>query len=769
MTLLSDQAKIRFPRLAAFFFLALLSVALAPSFAKAQTPNSADETFTIESADYMRNERESGITTLKGAVSFTYRDQSVSADEVVLDEKNKTAVARRVTNMSGPDGDLSGESLFYDYDKEWFELVNGSGSTTAADVQGKVYFSGRRINGTQKKLKVYGARFTTCGPDCKPEYHLQARYAVIYPDDKVIARDAYFYTGDVKLLYFPVFVASLKRERHYMPEFGYSKIEGFYVYANYPYIAKRFIAGWLLLDIMTKKGFRYGAEHEYSSKKLGGDGYTLFKTNREKDTGASTNLAKITQKLKFGDKNTGDFSFNRTSTYNEFLSNSRTNRNDLSLNLTRQVYEMKAGGAAPTQGASRKTSSIMVTKNSSQSSYYETNYTSVTLNQNLTLKPKLNTQYTYQYTDDGGTARPDNVNGKFKFDTTYTGSLYTLAVSAQRTYDIDGDENTTNNAEELNVLWPRMNLSLQPKLYSKFIPEKLFTLSQVQISNERIRQGPRNNSEALRRNTVSAQASRDFFRGSKKARASMSQQYTQYFYSTKDAEYIFTHNSTLNYNVTRAAGFRFSFDSQKDSGGSPYKYKPQREYIRLMNSFTISKPGTGFTMSTQYDYRQATDRKYSPLTFRYNREMSQNSQLTLGGSRDLNNDKWGPTNTTVNMKRKNTALTIGALWDTEKLDLVNATAKAGFTRKNGWKIQVQSTYEHQSKYSFIRDVIATKTRCCTELELKYDTMNDEFQFHYLILAFPSKKFGFSQSSQGFEIDESAWSSETQSGSRLEGK
>jgi len=733
---------------------------------RAADPAAATETerIVIEHADYLKNERDTGLTTLRGGAIFKYRESTVNADEAVLDEKNKTAVAKHNIRVIDSKGVFTGEALFYDYDREWFEITNGSGSTTASGVNGPVFFKGRLIQGTKTKINLYNVEFTTCEPKCRLEYHMLAKSAVVYPDNKVIARDVYFYMGTERILYFPIYVVSLKQNRRYMPEFGYDKNMGFYVLTNYPYMAKEFMAGWILLDLMTKKGVRYGAEHEYKSKRLGGDGHNKFETNRESDTGNSSNQAVVSQKIQVGDKISGDLNYNRKSTYNEYLRGSRVNSNTFSLNATRTVNELKENDSGGIQkGTQRRSTTLTYNKSSSQGSGGSQTNDNINVLERINFSQRLNTTNSYQYTSQSYSSRAKNLDGRFKSDTTYSGNLYSLTMSLQRTYDLDGDENTSDNFESLNVMWPKISLNLQQKLYQKIIPQKLLPISVVQLTNERIRQGTRIDSDALRRNTLFMEARKKLFQQLKSLDFNITQTYTQYSYSTKDAEYIMNHISDMNYSFNQRIKLNFNFNSVKDSGGSPYKNSSQREQIRLKSGFNITNQSTNFSMTTQYDYRMPPDRHYSPLTYKYNRTVTQNSLLTIGGSRDINNSIWNDTNTSMEIKRKNTIIRLSALWNTMDLDLRTATVATELARNNGWQFSIQSAFEHKSKYGIIREVIAKKTNCCTETEMKYNTLTDEFQFHYLILAFPSKKFGFSQSNQGFEIDESAFNIGTNQG------
>ncbi|HOY63902.1 MAG: LPS-assembly protein LptD [bacterium ADurb.Bin236] len=741
---------------------ALLFVfALALPSAAQDAPQDGDELIVIESADYMRREQETQITVLKGDVKFKYGDISVSCDEATLDENRKTVFARHSVKMTGPQGDYVGDSLFYNYDNEWFEIVNGSGSTTAEGVSGRLFFSADFIKGDPQRIKLNKARMTTCEPDCKTEYHLRAKEVTIRPSIKIVARDVYVFFGGTRSIYYPLYVISLKQDRRHTPEMGYNKTDGFYVNHDYAYLTKDNIDGWALIYLASKKGAKYGAEHMYTSKRLGGDGRNWFLTNREKDTGNSTNMANVTQKLNLNDRMSGDFSFNRTSSFIIDRPGSRRNTNRTSFNLTRSVREIKEGPSGTVKGAERRRMTLGVTTTTTQTLTGESVTGNYNFGHTLNHSQKLNTNYTYRLATTGGTNKTESRNADFRSTTTYTGDLYRLTVATQKSFDLSEQQSATKS---LNTLWPKATLALQPKLYSRFIPLKYVPITAITLNHERIRQGTRSDSEALRHASASITAAKTLLR-TNRFEFKTSQRYDQSFYSTTDANYLMTHSSDMSYYLQKAgpntSALKFNFSTNKDSGGWPNRNTVNRESSRLRGEFAFNRPKTTLTMNTQYDYRAAQGSRYSPMTILVNRSATQNTRFTLRSSRNLNTHRWGYSDISMELRRKNTLLNASTTWDTEKGDLRAATLSAASTRSNGWKVAVQSSWSRNMTDSIIKDVVVTKERCCTIIEMKYNTTREEFQLQYIIRAFPQKRLGFTQSERGFDLDDSFWTTQSQ--------
>ncbi len=699
-------------------------------------PDPDAERIIIDSADYFRYEKETRTTTLRGNIRLKYKNTEIIADEAVVDDRSKTAFASGSVSIDDPDFRITGRSVLYHFKKEYFELFDVNGSTTSPTASGTIYFKGRHAAGTRSRLRLEKVTFTTCGPDCTREYHAVSKSATIFPGKKLIARHSIFYIRTTPAMYIPYYVASLKDRDGWTPEFGYDKVRGFYMLSKYPYLSKELVSGWIIFNYMQKKGIEYGAQHEYSLKALGGKGSSSYTTNKERDTGYTSTSASLAQDYKIN-RVSGNLTYNRSNSFNIYYPSSRTNSNRLSTSFN-FVQSPSRSLTGQYQFSADKTSSPV--KNQSLS-----------LTRNVNFTKKLNLNYTYRQTAYASGANPENLESYLTSTLKYTSKLYTLSVAGQKSFDPDGDSYPNDRTVMVSdYRLPEARLQLQPAAFGPLGPKSIFPITEFSLIHGRYRQGTRADSEAIRRTGIEIAASRALKYGNRLT-ITPTQRLRQYFYSTKDARYIMSHNTSLAYNFTKFTSLNSSYSTTRDSGGAPYSGDTSGETSLVSGNITMKKPATQFRIATSYNYITYL---YSPLETSYTRAITQNSTFVITARNDLNISKWEDTTTDLRVGRKNTKIVAAAAWDSYDLELRRMSFTTEHTRNNGWKFQVRGAIEQNSQYPIIRDVIATHTQCCTQYQFSYNTENDEFKFQYIILAFPSRKFGFTQNKQGLELDES---------------
>lgn len=721
--------------------LCVLCCLIAARAATAQQ-DGGKEKIVIESADYLKYEKNMSITSLRGGVVLSYEDTRIMADEAVLNENTRIVTARGKVTVIEPDNELSGEFLIYKYRDKYFEMSQVSGHADSDEDGTEVYFTGETVKGTSRKIKVWHADFTTCGPHCPSEYHMRARDVSIFPANKIIAKKVAIYLRKTRVMWLPLYIISLKDRDRYLPEFGYDKTRGFYILSKYPYLGKELVSGWIITNYMSKKGIEYGMDHKYTARKIGGDGQTVFTTNKDDETGLTNTRINVDQQLKFGNSFSGNLSYSKIDTYNIYTPDYRTNTLRYSINSNYKQTNYKNIG-------------VKYSFNKSESRSKNEN-SSVTLTRKTRFSRNLTLDYNYTQTFRRIGDDPKNEEATFNTTTRYNlPNILTMTATTYKTFDPDGDEyENDRNVSVNNQKMPEINVQLQPRVWQGALPEEYIPLKRVSFQHGRYRQGSRRDSEALRRNSIELMANKQFKFGNRLT-ITPSETYKQRFYSTKDAMYILDHTTALQYQVRGQNGktktFSLNYRKSGDSGGTPYPGDRGSEQIMLNGNFTIQNQKTIFKMATSYNYKTFS---YSPLSLNYKRAITQNSTLNVNGGRDLNRHRWNNTATALVINRRNTKININATWDTEKdFELRNMNVKTEHIRRNGWKIQTRSSYEDSDRYDIVRDIIATKTRCCTQIQYAYNTERDEFKFQYMILAFPGKSFGFTQGDQGFELDQ----------------
>lgn len=697
-----------------------------------------EEIIHIRSADYLKYNKDSKITILEGSVQLEYRDTSIIADRAQLDEKSKTVQARGRIVLRDEKNEIKGDFLFYNYDSEYFEINSPSGTTTSPKVEGKVYYWGKTGRGTRKKIKIYDGEITTCGPHCSREYHAKAKEITVFPENKVIARSAYFFIGSVPVLYMPLYVIPLKEEQVQYLEYGYNETDGLFVKSKYPYMAKELITGYLLLNFMAERGTELGTEHDYTSKRLGGTGKQSFLHSNDKLTGRSENNFQLLQNFTAGKTTKGSFQFNRISSLSRETTTTNTNTFNLNLSLN------------PTPSLSQN----LTFQYNLQHIPAESQNTTLNYQQNYLWK-KFTTLTTLNYTAFGTDVQPTDKEARLDFSMTRTYPAFQFVAKTSKEFDLDKESYTFDNNKSIQFTLPEVQLAFNTNHIIQHTPWLAFLpLTNLNITYGKYTDGTRIKRRRVSRTSLDMKASRSFNIG-KKATITPSHQFTQSLYSTTDAMYVFQNLINFNYNFTPVHRLSIMYNSIKDSGGVPITRDRRSESSLLNANFNITKPKTTLTVTTTYNYKAQTNR-YSPLNYSYTRKITQNSGFILASSYDLNEDTFASTNTQLTLKRKNFKADLTAIWNTEDMILNTALMRFEIGRTNGWSFKLQATYDGINPQTLppLRDIVVVKQNCCTEVQMAYYTDRSEFIFHYVILALPSKPVGFTSGDKGMELDES---------------
>lgn len=227
-------------------------------------------------ADLWRVEFEDGkvrTATAKGNVRATYGIFSITCDSAAADMKARTAIftGNVVFYVNGQE--IKGESLQINIDtKEWrFEKAESriDPSYFPQMIRAPIFLSGASITGVaDKEVEVNGGGFTTCDLD-HPHYYIKAGKVSIWPDRRLIAKDAVFFALGktiLKISRIAVPIRQLNNRQILLPNIGQNASEGLFLKTAYSIVATRHSTGNLKLDLMSQKGIGYGYEHIYNLK-----------------------------------------------------------------------------------------------------------------------------------------------------------------------------------------------------------------------------------------------------------------------------------------------------------------------------------------------------------------------------------------------------------------------------------------------------------------------------------------------------------------------
>lgn len=213
--------------------LVLLTLVLLPVYGQAQDVQQADSYSIFQDfdprtaiepfADDVEFFPEDDLVILRGNASVVYRDNSIKADEIVLDLKEGELRANRNVVLWSHGERLHGERLIYDLRKKKATLI-------ASELQ----VAGMRFRGEEMEFKhedneieIKNAWITGCDM-IEPHYHLENERAKIVAGKRFWTYNTLFYLGNLPVMYLPFFTRSLRDDwKGHIVSYTHSSQRGF--------------------------------------------------------------------------------------------------------------------------------------------------------------------------------------------------------------------------------------------------------------------------------------------------------------------------------------------------------------------------------------------------------------------------------------------------------------------------------------------------------------------------------------------------------------
>ena len=137
---------------------------------------------------------------------------------------------------------------------------------TAADVRADVYpfqiAADTLTSIGPNAYQVHDGVFTT-SDNSKPDYHMNAHGARIYPGDRIILTDVTFYLGQTPVFWFPAVYQSLNKNQGFLIVPGYTSVFGAYLRGRYTFPITQDIGVTLHMDLLSKRGVGLGLDSNW--------------------------------------------------------------------------------------------------------------------------------------------------------------------------------------------------------------------------------------------------------------------------------------------------------------------------------------------------------------------------------------------------------------------------------------------------------------------------------------------------------------------------
>jgi hypothetical protein len=261
------------------------------------------------SADSVRTTSENGkplLTTVSGNVTARYRDMVITAEKGEVNYKTRLAIFEGNVCFRIGVQEARGERVEINIDTLDWSVQPAKTTITPEFAKGNlkapVFAAAQSISGIRdRQVSVFGSVLTTC--DLSHEhYDITARSATVYPNDKIVFRDASFTVLGKRLVTLrrmAVPIKEITRNPSLIPRVGNSAEEGNYVKLGYTAQAAKSNMTFLNADIMQRKGFGFGVQDFY--KTPGGYGGLYLYALRDKNISQTTLTGKLNHSQKLGD------------------------------------------------------------------------------------------------------------------------------------------------------------------------------------------------------------------------------------------------------------------------------------------------------------------------------------------------------------------------------------------------------------------------------------------------------------------------------------
>lgn len=226
-----------------------------------------------------------GTIVATNGVQVVFRDATLTARTVHLDQELGEAVAEGSVSLERGAQTWTGERLLYNF---------RTGAMRAEDFKlgsPPVFLSGERALtlepiGTNKVYALTNA-FVTTDDLAEPGYRIRARSVTVREDRRITARDATLYLGNTPVFYYPYYTRRLgDHPMRWVLTPGYRSLYGAYLRASYQVDLGTNSQAALNIDPFSKRGLGLGPDIRYDLEPLGKGnlaGYWIADQNPEND------------------------------------------------------------------------------------------------------------------------------------------------------------------------------------------------------------------------------------------------------------------------------------------------------------------------------------------------------------------------------------------------------------------------------------------------------------------------------------------------------
>jgi len=403
-----------------------------------ETEEELDISLTAEYITYEKINEEDLIIA-KDGVQFKYQDIEIKAEYLKINLTTHLLFASGEVFFKQDETETNCEELTYNWKTKKIILLRLKGELTGEGIEGKVYYQGEKMENFPETTEIIGGSFTTCELE-EPHYRIVAKEMIIYPKDKIIARNISWYEGKTKIITLPYFLIFLDRKTQMpiLPKIGQNSADGWFIKTNFNYYIDEKSYGTFYIDWLERKGIGTGVEHtwEIGSQNNPGETSLYLYQIKEKDSGKIS----LTGKVKYGQEFEDNIKTQVILDYSGMkaeggglLSNSL--KSQFTLDKQGKKYNLNISGKYNFSG--KEIEDLSIDGN-------------ITIKHNYTFSDNLNSALTLVYTDKNPASQEAaDLELKPKWELKYKGEGYTLSLTTEKRFDLDGDNYTGENVSKV--------------------------------------------------------------------------------------------------------------------------------------------------------------------------------------------------------------------------------------------------------------------------------------------------------------------------------
>ena len=648
-------------------------------------------------ADYISYEKieEEDLVIAKGGALLKYQDIEVKADYLKINLTTNLLFASGKVLFKQDETETYCEELTYNWKTKKIILLKLKAELTGEGIKGKIYYQGEKMENFPETVELTEGSFTTCELK-EPHYHIIAKEMIIYPKDKIIARNISWYEGKTKIITLPYFLIFLDRKTQLpiLPKIGQNSTEGWFIKTNFNYYIDEKSYGTLYVDWLEKKGIGTGVEHTWEigdQNNLGETSLYLYQI-KEKSTGNFN----LTGKIKYSQEFENNIKTQVTLDYSgskaeggELLSNNL--KSQFTLDKLGEKYTLKITGKYDFSGTGLGGEDLSINGN-------------IKLNYNYTFNDNLNSALSLIFTDKNpANQEVADLELTPKWELKYKGEGYSLNLITEKRFDLEGE------------LYTGENIS---KIIDR-LPELVFKKDPTALGDTKINY----NIDASVGHFYEAATLEDNWRGeyivnlnrpfnlSKNITLTPSGIFRQDVYLTGEARYLLGGNIDLKASSeNNFISSTLSYNYNKSEGPTPFNF----DYISPLTNTITGKltltPSEKIKLDLSTNYNFVTE-DFGNLVAKLEYKPKDDWKMDFSSSYNLNSMEW--------TKQINSTLDLQL--------------------SDNWRIKYKGVVDLDG-FKLTNSVVGiTRDLHCREITLNYKQASKSFWVEFYIKAFPTEK------------------------------